>query len=160
MPQIWTNGCYDILHIGHIRLFEYAQSLGTLTVGIDSDERVKQLKGSDRPINSQDIRKEMLMSIKFIDNVVIFSTEEELSGFIHRYADEMVIGSEYKDKRIIGAEHVKQVHFFEKIEGFSTSNIISDSRFAEIFDNIYHFNEDPFLKSMDELGFTHNPCPF
>lgn len=126
MLRMWTNGCYDILHVGHIRLFEYAKSLGDLTVGIDSDRRVKQLKGDSRPINSQDIRKEMLMSIKFINDVFIFDTEEELSSLIAKFADEIVVGSDYKNRRVVGSEYVKRIHFFERLPGLSTTAIIEN----------------------------------
>ena len=81
--NIWTNGCYDILHVGHIALFKYAKSLGgNLIVGIDSDDRVNKLKGNGRPINNQNDRKEMLESIKFIDEVIIFNTKEEMCDLL------------------------------------------------------------------------------
>ena len=73
---IWTNGCFDVLHRGHIELFKYAKSLGDyLVVGIDDDERVRASKGPLRPINNLEDRVEMLESIKYIDEVVPFSTD-------------------------------------------------------------------------------------
>jgi rfaE bifunctional protein nucleotidyltransferase chain/domain len=125
MKRIWTNGCFDILHVGHIRLFEYARSLGTsLTVGIDSDQRVRHLKGSSRPINHQNYRKEMLMAIQWIDNVVVFDDEYELESLISKLADKMIVGSDYVNKEVIGASHC-EVGFFEKIPSISTTDIIS-----------------------------------
>ena len=125
MKKIWTNGCFDILHIGHLRLFEYAKSLGdTLTVGIDSDNRVKQLKGKDRPINNENIRKEMLMGIKYIDNVVVFDNERELDYFISKLADKIVVGSDYINRDVIGSSHCDVV-FFDRIPEFSTTKIIN-----------------------------------
>ena len=72
MKKIFVNGCFDILHRGHIELFKYAKSLGDiLFVGIDTDERVKKAKGNERPFNNQDDRKYLLESIKYIDEVFI-----------------------------------------------------------------------------------------
>ena len=75
MITVWTNGCFDILHRGHIELFKHAKSLGhELYVGIDSDEKVKADKGWDRPYNNQEDRKVMLESIKYIDKVGDFES--------------------------------------------------------------------------------------
>jgi D-beta-D-heptose 7-phosphate kinase/D-beta-D-heptose 1-phosphate adenosyltransferase len=128
MKRIWTNGCFDVLHIGHMRLFKYAKSLGDyLTVGIDSDKRVKKLKGPLRPINSEIFRKEMLLSIKWIDNVVVFDDESELDFLVSKLADKMVVGSDYIEKDVIGSSHC-DVLFFEKIPDFSTTRIINEIR--------------------------------
>ena len=121
---VWTNGCFDILHLGHLRLLEYAKSRGDfLIVGIDSDERVRQLKGKQRPINNEFFRKEMLESIRWVDNVVVFSSDNQLEKLIESTADLIVVGSDYINKRIIGSEHA-EVCFFDRIEGFSTTEII------------------------------------
>lgn len=129
MTNIWTNGCYDIIHIGHIKLFEKAKSLGDcLIVGIDSDKRVKQLKGNNRPINCQEYRKITLQSIKFIDKVFIFDTEEELKELIkNNNIDTMVIGDDYKDKKVVGSEFSKKILFFPKLPNISSSSIIYES---------------------------------
>tara|TARA_R110000824_G_scaffold9932_20_gene44190 strand:+ start:454 stop:840 length:387 start_codon:yes stop_codon:yes gene_type:complete len=124
MKRIWTNGCFDVLHLGHIELFKYAISLGgILTVGIDSDKRVRELKGENRPINNEKSRKEMLLSIRWVDNVIVFDDELELSDSIFKHADTIVVGSDYKNKTVIGSEWAKVV-FFDKIEGYSTTKII------------------------------------
>ena len=79
MKVIWTNGCFDIIHRGHIELFKYARSIGDiLIVGIDEDNRVKQSKGAHRPINCLEDRKFVLQSIEYIDKVVSFGTDKEL----------------------------------------------------------------------------------
>lgn len=123
--NIWTNGCYDIIHVGHIKLLEYAKSLGDfLYVGIDSDRRVKQLKGSTRPINNQDNRKLLLSSIKFVDNIDIFDSEYELELLLQKYSiDTIVVGDDYKNKNVIGSNLVKSVIFFPKIPDLSSSII-------------------------------------
>lgn len=124
-----TNGCYDILHIGHLELFKFAYSIsGNLHVAIDSDCRVKKLKGNNRPINCQEDRKLMLESIKYIDAVSIFSTNKELeTTIIDNNIDYLVIGSEYKDKNIIGKNLVKKVIFFDRIPKYSTTNLIQST---------------------------------
>jgi D-beta-D-heptose 7-phosphate kinase/D-beta-D-heptose 1-phosphate adenosyltransferase len=125
--RIWVNGCFDVLHIGHISLLEYAKTLGHVLVGIDSDERVKQLKGVDRPINSVDDRIKMLKSLKFVDDVCMFDTDTELNDILYLYQpDVIVIGDEYKSKIIIGSEHAKRIDFFEKKYDISTTKILNN----------------------------------
>lgn len=126
MKNIWINGCFDVLHRGHIELFKYAKSLDSfVVVGIDSDSRVKQLKGSSRPINNQSDRKFFLESIKYIDKVVIFNSEDELRTAISMHSpDIMIVGSDYKDKKVIGSEYSKELVFFDRIGDYSTTNIL------------------------------------
>jgi len=124
--RIWVNGCFDVLHIGHISLLEYAKTLGHVLVGVDSDERVKQLKGEDRPINSVEDRIKMLKSLKFVDDVCIFDTDIELNDILYLYQpDVIVIGDEYESKNIIGSEHAKRIDFFEKKNDISTTKILN-----------------------------------
>ena len=125
---IWTNGCFDILHRGHIELFKYAKSLGNyLVVGIDEDERVKQSKGDSRPINTTSDRKAVLESIKYIDEVVTFSKDSELENCVlNSEASIMVIGSDYKGKRVIGAQYVDEVKFFNRLANYSTTKIVEN----------------------------------
>lgn len=126
--NIWTNGCFDILHIGHIKLFEYAKSLGDkLFVGIDSDSRIKQAKGNSRPINTAENRRSILLSIRYIDQVEIFDSDAELrSLLIQNHIDTMVIGDDYKYRNVIGSDLVRSVRFFNRIPDISTS-LIYDS---------------------------------
>ena len=78
MKTIWVNGCFDVLHRGHLELLRYAKSCGDkLIVGIDSDAKVKRDKGNDRPFNSQEDRKFMLESIRYVDRVLVFETASE-----------------------------------------------------------------------------------
>ena len=124
--NIWTNGCYDILHVGHIALFKYAKSLGgNLIVGIDSDNRVSKLKGNGRPINNQNDRKEMLESIKFIDEVIIFNTKEEMCDLlIKKNINTIVIGDDDKNKPVTGSDIIEDIVFFKKIGNYSTTNYL------------------------------------
>ena len=129
MKKVFINGCFDILHIGHVRLFDYAKIFGDqLIVAIDSDKRVKELKGDSRPINNQNDRKEMLLSNKNIDYVFIFDSAEELEDLISDISPNvMVVGDEYKDKKVIGSEYAKKLKFFKKIHGYSTSSTIQNT---------------------------------
>lgn len=129
MKTIWTNGCYDILHIGHIRLMRYAKSLGDrLIVGIDSDQRVSLLKGKDRPFNKEENRKEFLLTIKYVDNVFIFDSEEEMRKLLYdQQVDIIVVGKEYENKKVVGSE-LAEVRFFDKVENYSTTNVFLNSR--------------------------------
>ena len=83
MTTVFVNGTFDILHLGHIGLLEYAKSLGDeLIVGIDSDARVKLLKGENRPINTERERSQMLLAIKYVNKVFVFDTEELAEVFV------------------------------------------------------------------------------
>ena len=124
--KVWTNGCFDILHRGHIELFRYAKSLGNeLILGIDTDEKVKLDKGKDRPINNLQDRMLILQSIKYIDKVIPFDSTEDLRKTIRWYnPDIMVIGSDWKGKDVIGQEFTDKLVFFDRIEGYSTTDMI------------------------------------
>lgn len=126
MKQIFVNGTFDILHDGHLQLLNYAKSLGnSLSVGIDSDERVKLLKGESRPINNQQERANMLINLKAVDHVYIFDTDEELKHLVGIH-DTMVKGADYKDKPVIGSDVCKELIFFDIIDGYSTTKKIQD----------------------------------
>ena len=101
MKTVFINGCFDVIHRGHIELFNYAKSFGDyLVVAIDTDERVKKLKGFFRPFNNQNDRKFVLEAIRYIDRVYFFNSEEELEELILNINPEvMVVGSDWKNKR-------------------------------------------------------------
>jgi D-beta-D-heptose 7-phosphate kinase/D-beta-D-heptose 1-phosphate adenosyltransferase len=124
--RIVVNGTFDILHRGHIEMLEYARSLGThLLVCIDTDRRVKELKGSDRPINNQEDRKFMLNALKCVDAVWYFADEAELEYILETYQpDIMVKGSDYEHKHIVGEHLCKEIKFYEIVPEYSTTNII------------------------------------
>ena len=123
---IWTNGCFDILHVGHIELFKYAKSLGSkLYVGIDSDEKIKRDKGKDRPFNKLSDRIKVLESIKYIDKVYSFGNTEGLDTLIlmnKPYV--LIVGSDWQGKTVVGEQHAQHVRFFDRIEGYSTTDIL------------------------------------
>ena len=122
----FVNGCFDVMHYGHLKLLEYAKSeCDFLVVAIDSDCRVRRSKGQDRPINNQEVRKYFLKSLVFVDKVEIFEDDSELDNLVQKYhPDLMVVGSDYEDKEVIGSRHAKEVRFFERIDGYSTTAIL------------------------------------
>ena len=127
--KIIVNGSFDIVHLGHIRLLQYAKSFPNayVYVLIDTDRRIKELKGNDRPINTEYERATLLSILKLVDRVDIFDTDEELVNLIRNYEpDIMVKGSDYKGKPIIGAEFCKQIKFYDRLERYSTTNKIQD----------------------------------
>jgi rfaE bifunctional protein nucleotidyltransferase chain/domain len=130
---VFTNGCFDIIHAGHVDYLEKAKSLGNfLIVGLNSDESVRRLKGKDRPINPQDQRKKVLSALKPVDLVIIFEedTPERLIKEIK--PDVLVKGGDWKIENIVGADFVKsyggQVFTIDFVYDTSTSKIISKIR--------------------------------
>jgi D-beta-D-heptose 7-phosphate kinase/D-beta-D-heptose 1-phosphate adenosyltransferase len=126
MIKVFTNGCFDILHRGHIELFKYAKSLGdVLYVAIDSDSKVRSDKGGNRPINKMEDRMELLSSIKYIDDVFIFHSPFGLENHVARIKpDIMVVGSDWKGKPIIGSEYAGEVKYFDRVGNYSSTSII------------------------------------
>ena len=124
---VFTNGCFDVLHRGHIELFNFAKNQGGyLTVGIDADKRVKKSKGESRPVNNETDRKYFLEAIKYVDEVKIFNSDEQLSNIIKQYKpDCMVIGSDWMGKQVIGGQYAKELVYFSRVGNYSTSNILN-----------------------------------
>jgi D-beta-D-heptose 7-phosphate kinase/D-beta-D-heptose 1-phosphate adenosyltransferase len=128
MRKVWLNGCFDVLHHAHFKMIEFASTFGELVViGIDSDRRVKELKGDDRPFHSEQERKYNLERIKGVGKVVIFDSSELLEQLIKTYEpDVFVIGSDYKNKTIIGEQYAKSIVYFNRMEDFSTTKILTN----------------------------------
>lgn len=127
---VFTNGCFDILHLGHIEYLAKAADFGDiLVVGLNTDKSVKIIKGNERPINNQNARASVLASLFFVDYVVLFDeyTPENLIKIIK--PNILVKGKDYKIEEIAGADDVinngGEVHTIELTEGFSTTNIIN-----------------------------------
>lgn len=125
MKKIWINGCFDVLHYGHFKLIDYAKSLGDLMIGIDSDERIRQMKGDGRPFHTEGQRVFNLLQIEGVDKIVVFDSDDSLRKHLQEYEpDIFVIGDEYMYKPIIGGEHAKEIKFFGKLDGFSTTKLL------------------------------------
>jgi len=122
---VFTNGCFDILHAGHVKYLARARELGDLlVVGLNSDASVKRLKGEARPINSQDDRACVLSGLGFVDYVVIFDEDTPLNLITKIKPDVLVKGADYKGKEVVGSEIVKEVRLIDFVEGKSTTGII------------------------------------
>ena len=126
MRIIWTNGCFDIMHPGHMELFKAAKALGDrLIVGVDTDEKVALDKGADRPINDIYYRVAMLEAVKYIDEVHVFGSRTELEEFIEFYnPDVLIVGGDWRHGDVVGREHAKEVRFFNRIGGYSSTDLI------------------------------------
>jgi len=127
--RVWLNGTFDVIHAGHIHLFQQAKNMypnALVCVGLDTDERIGQMKGSNRPINSLHDRINFLRAIRYIDKVVTFGTDDELRAQMAAFKPHiMVIGDDYHDRTIIGEEHVGRVVYVERYGGLSSSGILS-----------------------------------
>lgn len=124
MRKIFVNGTFDILHRGHLEMLLFAKEQGDfLTVAVDTDNRVKRLKGATRPINTCADRMLMLMHLKVVDAVANFETDDDLRELISKH-DAMVKGSDYIGKDIVGQDVCKEIIFFDLVKGYSTSETI------------------------------------
>ena len=127
MARVWVNGSFDVLHKGHIELLKFASDFGSVRVGLDTDRRIKEFKGELRPINTLEERMLMMESLKCVDSVVSFDSDLELENQIRYWNPHyLIIGSDYKDKRVIGSQYVEKVIFFDRIEGYSTTQKIKE----------------------------------
>jgi D-beta-D-heptose 7-phosphate kinase/D-beta-D-heptose 1-phosphate adenosyltransferase len=127
MKRIFVNGVFDLLHFGHLALLQQARTMGDhLHVAIDSDRRVRSLKGPGRPVRSAAERRCLLAEMRSVDQVSIFDTDQELIDIIQRYQPHvMVKGSDYRDRPIIGSEHCGSIQFVDILYGHSTTATIA-----------------------------------
>jgi len=126
---VFTNGCFDILHLGHVDYLEKAKALGSkLVVGLNTDASVKRLKGETRPINNEESRARMMASLGFTDAVVLFDEPTPLQLIEQTDPDILVKGDDYHVGNIVGADFVisrgGEVKTVELVKGYSTSSII------------------------------------
>lgn len=124
---VFTNGCFDILHVGHVKLLEYCSTLGEVVVGLNSDASVKRLKGANRPVNDQDSRKTVLESLRFVSQVLIFDEDTPYNLISALKPDLIVKGGDYNPSEVVGSD-IAEVLIFPTRDGFSTSGIIEKMR--------------------------------
>ena len=128
---VFTNGCFDILHVGHVRYLKSAKALGgALIVGLNSDKSVKRIKGDKRPIVPERERAEVLSSIRFVDYVVLFDEPDPYNTIAAVKPDILVKGGDWSLENIVGRDIVEsyggEVHTLPFIEGASSSRMIED----------------------------------
>jgi D-beta-D-heptose 7-phosphate kinase/D-beta-D-heptose 1-phosphate adenosyltransferase len=121
--KIFTNGCFDVLHLGHIELLKYCADLGEVVVGLNSDSSVKRLKGPSRPINSEQNRLRFLESIKYVHSVHIFHEDTPYELIKSLKPDLIVKGGDYKPEQVAGHD-LCEVRIFETLVGHSSTAII------------------------------------
>jgi rfaE bifunctional protein nucleotidyltransferase chain/domain len=125
--KVMVNGTFDIIHRGHLMMLQHAKSLGDhLLVAIDTDRRVKELKGENRPINNQDDRRYMLESLKCVNTVYFFDSKEELIDIMKEYQPDVYVkGSDWNlDRPSTAEQYCKQVIYYDRVSDYSTTNII------------------------------------
>lgn len=122
---VFTNGCFDILHSGHIKNLKFAKSQGDiLVVGLNSDESIRRIKGHERPINDIDERSTILSLFDFVDYIIIFSEDTPFNILKLLKPNTLVKGGDYKIQDIIGSEFSEKVILFDYVDGKSSTNII------------------------------------
>ena len=122
---VFTNGCFDILHAGHVSILEFCRSKGdVLVVGVNSDASVRRLKGATRPVNKEGDRALVLAALESVSAVCIFPEDTPYSLIKEVRPDVLVKGGDYKPSEIVGREFAKKVVRFALLKGRSTTNII------------------------------------
>jgi len=126
MKKVFTNGCFDVLHRGHLELLRFCKSLGdVVVVGINSDKSVKRLKGQNRPINKQEDRKELLKALRCVDQVFVFEEDTPYNLIKRLHPDVIVKGGDYKKEEVVGSD-LTSVEIFNYLEGYSTTKILQE----------------------------------
>ena len=121
---IFTNGCFDVLHRGHIKLLMYCHTLGeTVIVGLNSDESIRRLKGKDRPINNLEDRKLLLESLRYVHQVIVFDEDTPYNLIKELKPDIIVKGGDYKPEDVVGQD-ISEVKIFNYVKGYSTTKKI------------------------------------
>lgn len=126
---VFTNGCFDILHRGHIEILRIARLLGdVLIVGLNSDESVRRLKGDHRPINSEADRASILLALRYVDEVIIYEEDTPLRLIEEIKPHVLVKGGDWTEDKIVGAKVVREydgeVYSLPFVDGYSTTSII------------------------------------
>lgn len=128
ITKVFVNGSFDLLHVGHLQLLTHAKSLGDyLLVALDSDRRISEKKGKDRPINNQHNRCALMNALKPVDEIKVFDSDQELCDIIINYKpDIMMVGSDWRGKPVIGSQYAKSVVYFDRVDDESTTKTIQN----------------------------------
>ncbi len=123
---VFTNGCFDILHAGHVSSIEFAKSKGDILIlGLNSDTSIRRLKGKNRPINKQADRALVVAALGAVDAVCLFSQDTPLELIKLVKPDILVKGADYKNKEVVGSQFAGKVVLFPLVKGRSTTNLIN-----------------------------------
>ncbi len=126
MTTVFTNGCFDIIHRGHIELLKFARNCGDkLIVGLNSDSSVKRLKGDSRPIQNQEDRKAILEAIRWVDEVVLFEEPTPINLIKSLKPEIIVKGGDYTPDQVVG-NNLAEVRIFELVDGLSTTKTVEN----------------------------------
>ena len=122
--KVFTNGCFDVLHRGHIELLSYCANIGEVLVGLNSDKSVERLKGNDRPINNEKDRRIILESIRYVDKVIIFEEDTPYELIKILKPDLIVKGGDYLPSDVVGHD-LCEVRIFDTLKGYSSTTVIN-----------------------------------
>ena len=123
---VFTNGCFDIIHRGHVEYLQKAKELGDLLIlGLNSDLSVKRLKGENRPINNEEDRAIVLSALECVDFIIIFDEDTPFELLKNLKPDILVKGGDYKLENVIGREFAKETVLIDFVDGYSTTKIIN-----------------------------------
>lgn len=122
--KVFTNGCFDVLHRGHIELLSYCANIGEVLVGLNSDKSVKRLKGYDRPVNNEKDRKIILESIVYVNQVIIFEEDTPYELIKILKPDLIVKGGDYLPNDVVGYD-LCEVRIFDTLKGYSSTAVIN-----------------------------------
>jgi rfaE bifunctional protein nucleotidyltransferase chain/domain len=132
--KVFTNGCFDVLHRGHVELLSYCANIGEVVVGLNSDKSVKRLKGNSRPINNQEDRRIILESIKYVSKVIIFEEDTPYELIKILKPDLIVKGGDYLPNEVVGHD-LSEVRIFETLQGYSSTakikSLLADLNFTD-----------------------------
>ena len=128
VKRVFVNGTFDVLHVGHLRLLNFARGLGDyLCVAIDTDRRIKELKGDNRPINNVFERKTLLKNLKCVDEVQVFDSRDDLEHIIIAYKPDIIVkGADHKNTSTMARKHCNEVIFYERFGDYSSTKKIQD----------------------------------
>ena len=126
MKTVFTNGCFDILHRGHVELLRFCKELGgRVVVGLNSDASIRKLKGEARPINKEEDRAFILEAMIYVDEVILFDEETPISLIEKVMPDIIVKGGDYNSDTVVGKD-LAEVMIFEYLDGYSTTKTLQD----------------------------------
>lgn len=145
--RVLVTGAFDIMHIGHIRMLEFADTFTNygVIVMIDDDERIKQTKGEGRPYNSLRDRREFLLSLRCVAGVLLIKNDLDIIDVCKQVSPIRVVGGDWRGKPIVGGEFCKEIKYFDRIPGYSTTDILIQNKV-----NGPYLNDDKLIEKLKQ----------